>query len=74
MVFSAARAAAWASARSRGGKVSCLLLPVVHKARAGQGPQLAAEKVTTIASLPCWVHGDQAAAVMPCGQVTVLVS
>ena len=45
--------------------------PGVHRARAGQGPQLAAEKCTTMASLPRWVHGVQDAEVFPCGQVTV---
>src|ERR1017187_7099822 len=69
-----AGACAWA--RSRGGRVSWRrFLPlVVHRLRAGQGPQSLAEKVATIASLPRWVHGDQDTAVLPCGQVTVLLS
>ena len=51
------------------------LLPlVVQRLRAGQGPQSAAEKVATIASLPRCVHGVQNADVLPCGQVTVLLS
>ena len=32
---------------------------MVHRLRAGQGPQSVVEKMATIASLPCWVHGDQ---------------
>jgi len=66
-------AAACASARSRGSTVSCRrFLPlVVHRLRAGQGPQPAAEKVATIAALPRWVHGVQDAEVFPRGQVTV---
>ena len=44
-------------------------LLAVHRARAGQGTQSAAEKVATILSLPCWVHGIQVAALLPCGQV-----
>ena len=75
IVFSAARAAAWASARSRGGSGELAPFPaVVHRLRAGQGPQSAAEKVATIASLPRWVHGVQDADVLPCGQVTVWLS
>ena len=74
MAFSAARAAAWAWARSRGSSESCRRRPQVHRLRAGQGLQSLAEKVATIASLPCWVHGVQFAAVLPCGQVTVWVS
>jgi hypothetical protein len=46
----------------------------VHRSRAGQGPQSAAEKQTTVASLPRWVHGFQDAAVLPCGQVTAPAS
>ncbi len=38
------------------------------------GAQSLAEKVATMASWPCWVHGVQDAAVLPCGQVTVWVS
>jgi hypothetical protein len=62
--------------RSRGGSVRCLRLAplVVHRARAGQGPQSRAEKVATMASLPCWVHGAHDADVLPCGQVTVRAS
>ena len=56
------------------GELASFVLLVVHWARAGQGPQSLAEKVATIASLPCWVHGVQDAEVLPCGQVTVLVS
>jgi len=37
---------------------------VVHRARAGQGPQSAVEKVATMASLPRWVHGVQDADVL----------
>jgi hypothetical protein len=73
-VVSAARAAAWAWARSRGSSDSCRRLPVVHWPRAGQGPQSLAEKVATMASVPCWVHGDHDAEVLPCGQVTVWAS
>jgi hypothetical protein len=49
-------------------------LAAVHRLRAGQGPQSVMEKIATIASLPCWVQGDQDLAVLPCGQVTVLLS
>ena len=71
-----ARAAAWAWARSRGRMVSCRrFLPlVVHRGRAGQGPQSLAEKVATIVSLPRWVQAVQDMEVLPRGQVTVLVS
>jgi len=43
---------------------------LVHRSRAGQGPQSDGEKTATIASLPYWVHGDQAVEFFPCGQVT----
>ena len=67
---------AWASARSRASTVSCRrFLPlVVHRLRAGQGPQSAAENLATIASLSRWVHGVQDTDVFPCGQVTVWLS
>ena len=73
-VFSAARAAAWAWARSRGSSESCRRVPVVHRRGPGRGRCRAAEKVAAIVSLPCWVHGVQDADVLPCGQLTVQLS
>src|SRR5487761_1558720 len=72
IVVSAFRAAAWASARSRGSTVSWrrFLLLVVHKLRAGQGPQSLAAKVATAAAWPLWVHGVHDEEVLPCGQVS----
>jgi hypothetical protein len=66
--------AVWASASSLGSRDSCRRFPVVHNVRAGQGPQSLVAKVTTMASLPYWVHGVHDVACLPCGQVTVRVS
>jgi hypothetical protein len=62
--------------QAAGGTVSWRrFLPlVVHRLRAGQGPQSSGEKVATIASLTRCVHGVHDAGVLPCGQVTVWLS
>lgn len=53
-----------------GRRVSWRRFPQVHRARAGQEPQSAAEKCTTIAFSPRWAHGVQDA----CGHLMVLAS
>src|SRR6266571_3331750 len=72
LVACPARAAATASWTSRGRKDSWRPLrdELVHRCLTGQGWQVAAVNLTTIASVPRWLHGFQVALVAPWGQVT----
>src|ERR1035441_229599 len=46
-----------------------LALEVVHRSRAGHGPQSSAEKVITMVGVPRWVTGFHERLVRPCGQI-----
>ncbi len=44
-------------------------MAVVHWSRSGHAPQVTPATLTTILSVPCWVHGLQEELTWPCGQV-----